>query len=326
QNGTEGIYFSEASGTIESNTWEDYRARPLGVYGGEMVARNNSIDGFGYYAASCVEATLEIDETQIENGGAWSYSYDVYVDDSYEATYSDTEVGYALYGYGCTMTVSDTDLGDLDGSAIRARTYGTDDRYELYDVSVSLAGTHDEAGYSAIYFYVDSGSNTVSMDTITIDEAHQEDAVELLSSTDPLEVTIDNLTVLQATDHGIFAQGAGVDLDLRDCLITGVGSETIHALETTIDVVDCELTQADYAGVMLAETTGTVTGNTITDNGQHGMDCTDVTIDDCSDNDLSDNTLGEQTGCPTECGEEAEGDTGDTGSPEDTGDVDTGSD
>ena len=212
-------------------------------------------------------------------------------------------MGYAVYGYNCSVRIEDSSFTDLDGSALRSRTYGTVDTTELLDVVIDRVGLSEDALYSALYFFVSSGSNDVIMDGLQITDVSYDDAIELLSSTYPLTVTASDVTIAGAADHGFYLSGAGVDASLDTLQISGAASEAIHAISSELTITDSVLEESDYSGLYLYATTGSVTGNTIGSNGTYGMICSSVVLDECSDNDLAGNTSGEHSGCPETCGE-----------------------
>jgi len=302
--GTNGIYFSGSEGSIESNSWSNYLQRPIGIYDSEGVdLSGNSLDGFGYYGIYCSAAQIEIEDSSFENGGAFPYSYEIYTDEVYQGSYSNNEVGYAVYGYNCSVRIEDSSFSNLDGSVLRSRTYGTEDTTELTDLSMDSVGISEDALYSALYFYVSSGSNAVYMDGIQITDVQYDDAIELLSSSLPLTLSASDLSIDGAADHGIYLSGAGVEATLSNVQITGASTEAIHVISSTLELSDSVLEESGSSGIYLYASSGSVTGNTIDSNASYGMICTGATLDECSDNDLSGNTSGESSGCPESCGE-----------------------
>lgn len=95
---------------------------------------------------------------------------------------------------------------------------------------------------------------------------------------------------------GSAAQVADATIDATEAQLSGADPAVVH----TVEIAD-----NGGAGVYLASTTGEVVDNLITGNATYGMQCSAATIDDCTGNDLTGNTSGEQTGCDETCGEEA---------------------
>jgi parallel beta-helix repeat protein len=302
--GTNGIYFSSADGTIENNSWTNYLQRPIGIYDSEgSEVLSNTFDGFGFYGVYCSESQVELENNAFSSGGAFPYSYEIYTDEVYQGTYSNNEVGYAIYGYNSSLRIEDSSFTDLDGSVLRSRTYGTEDTTELEDLVLDRIGLSEDAQYSALYFFVSSGSNDVYMDGIQITDVSYDNAIELLSSSYPLTVSASDMSISGTADHGIYLSGAGVDANLEALQISGAASEAIHAISAQLTITDSVLENNDYSGLYIASTSGSVTGNTITTNGTYGMICSGAELDECSDNDLSGNISGESSGCPDTCGE-----------------------
>ena len=209
--GTNGVYLSGSEGLIENNRWTDYRQRPIGVYDSEGVdITGNQINGFGYYGVYCSQSKIDIDTVDFETGGAFNYDYDTYVDDVFQSTSSNAEIGYAVYGYNCSASIEQSTFTDLAGSALRSRTYGTDDVTELKELDIDGTGLHESATYSALYFYVSSGSNDVRVENVNVRNVQVGNGLELLSNSEPLRVDVRQLDIDQSAEEGIYLYGEGV--------------------------------------------------------------------------------------------------------------------
>ena len=266
-----------------------------------MDITGNQINGFGYYGVYCSQAKVDIDTVEFENGGAFTYNYDTYIDDVYQETSSNAEIGYAVYGYNCSASIEKSTFTDLDGSALRSRTYGTDDVTELKELEINGTGLHESATYSALYFYVSSGSNEVRIEKVNVSNVQVDNGLELLSSSDPLRVDIRQLNVDQSADEGIYIYGEGVVASLNQIAISQAGTEGIHGIYATMSLEDSVIESSTNSGLYLQDTRGNVLRNEITNNGTYGMVCSSATVDSCLMNDLSNNASGEHDGCPNTC-------------------------
>ena len=300
--GTNGIYLSGSEGSIENNQWTDYLQRPIGVYDSEGVdIIGNEISGFGYYGIYCSQAQVDIDTGNFEEGGAFTYDYDTYIDDVFQGTSSNAEIGYAVYGYNCSASIEQSTFTDLAGSALRSRTYGTDDVTELKELEINGTGLHESATYSALYFYVSSGSNDVRVENVHISNVQVGNGLELLSSSEPLRVDVRRMSVDQSADEGIYLYGEGVVASMNAIEISKAGTEGVQSSYATLSLEDSVIQGSTTSGLYLLSTTANVLRNEITQNGTYGMVCSSATIDSCLLNDLSNNSSGEHDGCPTTC-------------------------
>lgn len=101
---------------------------------------------------------------------------------------------------------------------------------------------------------------------------------------------VDGLNVTSAGEDGIsFAEG---DLVLTNSTVSAGLGDGVYLNGASVSSSTGETIPASAS----------ITGNILTGNAGYGMLCADVTLTDCSGNDLTGNTLGDQSGCSETCG------------------------
>lgn len=249
--------------------------------------------GYGVYASGMME--VEVEDLTIEN----SLYTGVYVGASYYDTDGDG-VNETLTSPG--LTVRDLTITNASGSAIYAQA----------DV-VSIESTEI---YSSLSTAVDLTATEVTISDLMVDSA-QGDGINVNADLLDIEnsevgvsssigidfvggdMNLNAVTVGSAASYGIYANGTNISLD--GVGVDGAGSDGISLAGSSLIVINSYATGLTGNGLSLNGGTAEISGNTFSSNGGYGMVCSGVTLATCATNDLSENALGEHSGCDDSC-------------------------
>lgn len=90
---------------------------------------------------------------------------------------------------------------------------------------------------------------------------------------------------------------------MDEVVITDVGSAGVSVQGGAVSMTDSAVTGSGSSGLQLSSTVADVSDNLLTGNSAWGMTCSATTLQTCADNDLSENALGEHSGCDDACGQ-----------------------
>jgi nitrous oxidase accessory protein NosD len=305
QDGDTGISLSSTVATVSGNTWSNYRSYPLYASGSEVEFTDNAVDGFQVYGVGCSSGSVEVSDSTFTNGSAQSYavsySYDYSDGTSYSGSYTSSNTGYALYASGCDLEVQDSSFSDLAGKGLYLYNYDTTVAVDLVDTDFTRIGTGG-SGDQAIYAYVYGGTVDLSLLGVEIEDVSTTNAISLsLTSTSAaMDVVLEDVFVTGAGLAGLSA--SGITLTMTDTTLSDNGTYGLYLNKSTATVTGSITDGNAYSGVYLDTTTADFNGNTSTMNGTYGMECSTVTLNSCSANELSDNGSGPHSGCDDGCG------------------------
>ena len=206
---------------------------------------------------------------------------------------------------------------DIDGLSM---TNVADDAIYLYGVEANIVDTD----ITNVTEGITGSGGTWNLDTVIIDGATNMainnslgnvtlNAVGISNTTgtgmqvDGSTITAAALSISNSTENGLVA--------LNDSNIT-IDNSTFHqtyvipieGTETsmgTFSITNSAFTLNTESGLFIEYADGTADGNTRNNNQYYGMECNESTFATCDNNDLSSNVMGEQTGCDSTCGVEA---------------------
>jgi len=303
--GSSGLYISGCGGEITGNTWLGYDQTPAEMYESDILFSDNTLDGFGYYGVYCSDGAVEIEDSTFSNGTQFDWSYETFERGESLGVTEVSEVGYAVYGYNCSLDVHYSDFADLPGSAVRARTYGSSDVSELGDLLIERTVTSELASYPPVYVYVssDAGSaHAVSMEDVQILDAGQLYGMYFWAPDNPLDVRIDDVELTGSASYGLFLSGSGVSATADAVSISGTGSDGIVVYDgSALEMTDSSITDSASSGLWVYSASASVSQNTLTGNAGYGMYCSSAAVTCEEANDLSGNVAGEMYGCPATC-------------------------
>ncbi len=268
----------------------NYTASPGALYITDSYVEQAS---YGVYSSGMME--VEIEDLTIESSTAMT----VYLGNSYYDTDGDG-VSETLTAPG--LTLRDLTITDAAGSAIYAQA----------DL-VSIESTHI---YSSLSTGVDLTATEVSISDLVVDSA-QTDGINVIADFLDIEnsevgtaasigidfsggdMSLATVTVGSAGSYGVYANGNNISLDGID--VDGAGSDGISLAGSSLTVINSYATGLTGNGLSLSGGSADISGNTFSSNGGYGMVCNGVTLTTCATNDLSENALGEHSGCDDSC-------------------------
>ncbi|MCB9745468.1 MAG: right-handed parallel beta-helix repeat-containing protein [Alphaproteobacteria bacterium] len=331
-NGARGITVSAGGASlIEGNSWQDYHSYTVSVSQNtddtvEVV--DNTFTNIGAYALRCYDSDMEIDGATVSGVVGAMNTYTSYLNGEVTNSFEYSSTGQAVYGSLCSMVLNDVSIEDAAYHGVIL----TDSTVEMYEVSVDGGSESGTSSYGAVRLYYSSVAPAVLISGLEVNGNALGPGLQVTSSSslDAGTVILDSVTVSGAA-------GAGVSLDyvqeaeLSNIIATGnsshgvVTSSSTLSIDTAVlngnggygawlnasgDVAMSDVTAQQNAsgGVYLTGGAATVVGNSFDSNTGYGMTCdASVTLDACSDNDLSGNSDGEHDGCDDSCGAASSG-------------------
>ncbi len=320
------IYCSDA-GTVEvdTSTFSDVSATYALYFGGcDSEIENTTFSNIASYSIYGYEGNHDISTSTFTNvntvGTSGSALY-FFGSQAMNVSVSDVSIensgGDGIYTFGLGGETNPM-LVDLNGIELQNISddalfvYGGQAYVEDVTVNGASQGLYAESAtvdmvLSTIENATESGVNflnsTMNIDTVTITTTG-EHGIEASGGT----LTGSNIQVSDATESGLFGDN-GLDLTLTTSSFTnglyGIQLEGTETLPVAFAISDTTMTLNGMSGASLTYANGTFDSSTANNNQEMGMECTEATFTSCSGNDLTSNLLGEQTGCDTACGTEA---------------------
>ncbi len=331
-----GIYLRGSSFTSvddqvgETGVWGILVTESSGTFDGLLV-NNTSIFGVDARTSSLafVDAVLRNAQQGVPPE-YWEDGWPVYYY-AYAALFSDSQCSFVdswfLDNQDYTLALDATDVL-VEGTTFRGgATYGVysvygfgeirDSSFEdlSYAIHLDSADAASQIGdltvadnlfsgvYSAVYGSSLAGTTVFDGNQV---EATTGPALYLADSTPGdawIEVRDSGFTDLAAS--AVYA--SGIDLTVSGCDLVGAAGPNLDLRDSTVQVIDNPaISQSAGAGIKLGGVIGgSITGNTIQDNGAHGIHCDspDVSLDAC-ENAMAGNVpddLYEENGCSLAC-------------------------
>ena len=172
-----GLYLAGVDGTVERNSWTDYRSSAVTVASytssdgstnrGDLVIEDATFDQVNGRMLYCSNANLELDGVEVSNGGTYTYSYDYLqeydstgdgvLDASYGFTSTSSASNIGLYGYGCNLTLSDVSMESLEGNGVEVVATSTPTSVEAIGLSIASVGTVSTSSEAGLRVYAARG-------------------------------------------------------------------------------------------------------------------------------------------------------------------------
>lgn len=258
---------------------------------------------------------------------AYGYSYGYYTDTDGDGI-AET---YVTYSEEAEISLEDIEIDTAYDSVVQAQDSGL----EISNLSAEIVGEY------GIYAYWDSFVPTLEVDSVYFGSTGTQAVYAIANTPDEGTLIIDGLTVDAVTGIGIMAtgfssvsltgvtitdatqQGISISGDyswydyatstsysatrtatntLSEVVVLGADLDGISVNDGNTVVSASEASGGMGDGLVLADTTASITGNTLTGNAFYGMSCSAVVLEACATNTLSGNTLGTHEGCDDGCG------------------------
>lgn len=324
-------------------------------YNCAMEMEDIHFENTGYYGISSYGGDLELDSVSFTNTGInGPYTHAVYASVSdptsasiVNSTFDNTN-GDAIYLATSNIvtapfnvildTISITSSGD-DGISLTRVTadmnnititdpngsgiYATNASIALHDGSISGAG-NDGLSCSSCDLSITNSSLSLNAGA----------GIYLVDTT----TNLSNVSSQNNVGIGLYSNGG--DVTIASSAFTANTSFGALLLGSASADANISLTSSDFSnngqsGLELQYAAVSMDAGISSNNGEYGLECQNTSFSLCAMSNITGNTLGEQTGCDSTCGEEANpntdtgdtgaGDTGeDTGWTGDTGSGDTG--
>lgn len=302
--GDTGISMSSTSGTVSGNTWSNYRGYGLYTYDSDIEFTENTLDGFQVYGVACSTGSLEVSDSQFNNGTAQSYDvsylYEYSDGTTYSGSYTSSNNGYAVYSSGCDLELKDSTFSNLAGKGIYLYNYDTTVAVDLIDLDFDQVGTAG-GGDQALYAYAYSGTLDLYLSGVAITDVAAANGISLSPSSATVTAIIDDLTVTGADLAGLSA--TSLTMTLSNSTLSDNGTYGLYLTKSTLSMTGLTAQGNGSSGAYIATTTADVTGNTLTANGAYGMECNTTDFTTCNSNVLTDNASGPHLSCDDACGE-----------------------
>ncbi len=312
--GDNGIVAWGSNVEITDVSWTDYRgtiinaddyADTSGTVASTVVMDGAQISGFAGPGVYCYGSSLEMEDVELSGGRSYSYEY------SYEYDYGDgfpttgswtsSSTGYGLYGSDCPLALNQTSISDIDAYGIIAYWWSDDAEIELDDVSVSDVSVSLPGVYTGAYLYASVGG-TALLNDVSVSGADTATGLSL-STSGTFDLYASDITIDGVAGTGLYLSGSDMTTTMDEVVITDVGSAGVSVQGGAVSMTDSAVTGSGSSGLQLSSTVADVSDNLLTGNSAWGMTCSATTLQTCADNDLSENALGEHSGCDDACGQ-----------------------
>lgn len=330
-NGDQSLTLYESEAVVTDNTWTGYDGWALYAYlppsGSPIEFARNTLSDQGGYVAYAYAGELQIEDLVVDGMRPASYDFTYYNNDEVVYSYTSSTNPYVFYMYassGLTGALS------IDGAQIDGAQYGLGYSYDneiafrdvfVGDVGATSGASMFTANWSSVQPVVDIdglavgqvGGTGLSLSYSGASDAYVTMANVSFERTGSSALYLSGMNAFSLTDaslgtagsYGLYARGVAGSAasTIERVTVDDAGSYGMYVYGGALTLTDSSATSASYSGLKLDSTTATVTGNAFTGNGYYGMECASTTLDACSDNDLSGNAWGEQSGCLSTCSE-----------------------
>ena len=299
---TYGISMNNCSSELEDVTFENTAGYGLYAYNGSHELENVNFINTGitstytyaayFYAADPMDISISSSSFDSLSGnavGAITYDSTNYPLNAQFSDLTFNNIGDdALYLYGATSVLDNILINTAGGNGIYAYN-GT--------VDISNSNVVDAVG-DAIY----CSSCDITGDTIDL-RNNTGNGVYLYNGS----LSLSNSSILSNAESGIFGSSSVVTLSNVNSNSNGLGLDLSGNSSTysSFSIISSDFSQNAKSGVSLEYSDGVIDNCTATGNGEYGMYCSASTFSSCATNDLTNNGIGEQTGCDSSCGLEA---------------------
>lgn len=323
------IYMYGCGSEIDTLTVQDIGGAGISAYDGDhewdkLTFQNVGVDNFASgaieFRATSAPSLLSLSSSSFNTVGSdalYIYSYGTSSPITMYAT--DIELSDVtddgLYTYGTTGTISGLSISNTGGDALS----NISSDLTLSDVTLSQIGSYGVYGSSSFFDITSLVAQNTAMESIYISNSD-------LSATD--------VTITNSGTSAVFSNNSTVSLNTLSIDQTGgygvnIVGDSSNPSSTLLNGLNID--NATLSGLRLQYTNGDLINSIISNNLEYGIECTDAIMASCGGNILNNNLLGEQTGCDSACGEEANpvidppiDDTGITDTGSDTASQDTG--
>lgn len=283
-----------------SYTYSAYHNEEL-MYSGTSTYAKPLFQAYGYYSGYYSDS----------DGDGIAETYTTYGEEA-ELSLEDIEVQRA---YG---PVASTQNGSLEISNLSVETaldYGIYAYWDHYVPALQLEDVYfGSTGRDAIYVVANTADEGgLVVEGLTVDVATGAG----IYATGMADVLLESVTITDSSEEGIYIAGDFSSYDYA----TSTSTVGVRAVETTLSevsvlgadldgivlsdgIASVSVSQATGGlgdGLALVDTAASITGNILTGNAFYGMSCSNVVLDACATNTLSDNTLGTHDGCDDAC-------------------------
>ncbi len=299
---THALYLSGCDSEIENTTFSNIASYSIYGYEGNHDVSTSTFTNVNTVGTSSAALyffgsqamNISVSDVNIENaGGDGVYTFGIGGESNpmlvdLNGIELENVADDALFVYGGQAYIEDV--------TVNGASQGLYAESATVDMVLSTVENTSESGVAHL-------NSTMNLDTVSITTTG-EHGIEASGGT----LTGSNLQVSGATEAGLFGDN-GLDVTVTTSSFTnglyGIQLEGIDTQPVTFAISDTTLNMNSMSGASLTYANGTFDSSTANNNQEMGMECTEATFTSCSSNDLTSNLLGEQTGCDTTCGTEA---------------------
>ena len=315
------------SGTINSSgdTFQDVTAS-YAFYSGNCNseiedATFTNISGYSLYLSNGDHSIENTTFSNVSTVSTYAPAMYFYASSPMNIAVSDVTITDSL-GDGFSATTFDSTNSpvyvDIDGLSMNNVA---DDGVYLYGVDANIVDTD----MTNVTEGITGSGGTWNIDSVTIDGAtdtginNSQGAITLnavsISNTTGTGMQIDGstlsataLSVLNSSGNGLESlndSNTTLDSSTFSSNLRGVSIKGTETSMGTFNITNSTFALNIESGLFIEYADGTADSNMSNNNQNFGMECNESTFTTCDSNDLSSNVMGEQTGCDSTCGVEA---------------------
>ena len=300
--GPYGIYMSSCNSEIENATFDQIDSYSIYAVDGDHdisdVTLTSVNEVYSFYDALRFSASgpmnVNITDTTIADGlGGGIYTY------SSDPTTAPLNINLS----GIEMNNMANDAMEISGSTVFLDDYTVDGARYGVNITNSTLSMSDVDISNTVFTGVRTIDTDTTADSITITDAGT-NGIDLSGGT----MLLSNALIDGSTESGLYASNASdvtVDGSAFQNGVHGLELEGTDTASVTFTITSSNFDLNSDSGVSLTYADGAFEPSIANNNQDFGMECSNTTFTSCSDNDLTGNVNGEQSGCDETCGIEA---------------------